>query len=379
MRTDLQQRFEREAALLPVFREQATARSARWVYSTEEIWSWRDLRARGSDSSLLPGPDGAMHACGHDAAGRPIVLQQFRAFNVLSTLEAGEPVRQRVPTTDLLIEDFVAYEGEELAVTRFVSGKLTAVLRLRFQGRLLLELESLDRGIYSLNQFHYEGGRKVLQQTWSAAGVLEYEIVYGADGVQDHYRVRRDGARCQLFKSWPRGLTQKQVLETIRTRLIELVPPLVAQAAVTGPIYCVALAYDGEGNDPLPPSIGLGLESEREAWLRTHGREAGAYIWNPAEFQHFSTPQLELEDPVLEEACDRMNTRLVERDSTAPVARLLVEVSIALNRIAWPQQVRRTPDFLVYAVDYELAALRRNLKAVLPADRLAALKASRQL
>src|SRR5579859_1106539 len=77
MKAEMQKRFASEAKMLSVFRERAKAEVKRWVYSTEEIWSYDDLRSRGSRSSLLPGPEGALFACGYDAAERPIVLQQF--------------------------------------------------------------------------------------------------------------------------------------------------------------------------------------------------------------------------------------------------------------------------------------------------------------
>jgi len=56
--------------------------------------------------------------------------------------------------------------------------------------------------------------------------------------------------------------------------------------------------------------------------------------------------------------------------------KLPVEVAGQLNRIAWPKAVLRTPDFVVYAVDFELAGLRKNLKRILSPDKLAALKAA---
>ena len=52
--------------------------------------------------------------------------------------------------------------------------------------------------------------------------------------------------------------------ETIRARLLACIPQVIANAGLSESIYCVALAYDGEGNDSLPPTIGVGLESERE-------------------------------------------------------------------------------------------------------------------
>jgi hypothetical protein len=169
----------------------------------------------------------------------------------------------------------------------------------------------------------------------------------------------------------------KSIKDTILTRLLALIPQVVTNAGLKDAVYCVALAYDGEGNDPLPPTIGIGLESERKRWLAAHGKDARDWVWNPAEFLHYEKSHTQIEDEELEEACDLLNSKLAEGDSIAPAVKLLVEVATELNRYPWPETFLRTSDFAVYAVDYELGSLRKNLKACLPADRLAALQARR--
>jgi hypothetical protein len=155
---------------------------------------------------------------------------------------------------------------------------------------------------------------------------------------------------------------------TIRERLELLVPQVVANARINEPIYCVALGYDGEGNDVLPPLIAIGIESERQKWLGEHSSDAKHMIWNPADFFHFEKPHTQLEDEVLEEACDLLNTYLAERDSLSPAVKLLIEVAAQLNRATWPSTVKRTPDFVVYAVDFEGGSLKKNLRSCLTAD-----------
>jgi len=153
----------------------------------------------------------------------------------------------------------------------------------------------------------------------------------------------------------------------------------VGAAKIDEPIYCVALAYDGEGNDVLPPGIAIGVDSERSKWLREHGAEARDWLWNPAEFYHYEKPHTQFEDEPLEKACDLLNTHLAERDGLTPATRLLVEVAAELNKLLWPANVRRTEDFVVYAVDLELGRLQKNMKACLAPDRLSDLKARRLL
>ena len=379
MRPDVEQRFVTEAKTLQVLRERAKAEVVRWSFSTDELWSYEDLRKPGSDSSILPGPDGAFHACGYDHADRPVVLQHFDWKEIIADSGSQKPALQRIPAKETWAEEFISYQGDTLDVVRFVRGELKAVYRLTFVDRLLIEKESFEDGFYRHTRFKYERRRRVLQQSLSDSGQAFFEIAFGPHGEQSFFRVRRDGTRAQLYQPLPKGITVKSVKETIRNRLLDLVPKVVALASIREPVYCVALAYDGEGNDVLPPAITIGLESERQRWQAEHGKDAWQWIWNPAEFQHYEKPHTQLEDETLEIASDQLNSKLAERDSLAPAIKLLVETATELNNASWPAEVQRTGDFVVYAVDLELGNLRRNLKSSLQPERLAELKANKFL
>lgn len=377
MEQELQNRFATEAKMLAEFRRRAKAEAKRWVFSMEEIWSYVDMRARGSDSSILPGPEGALFACGYDAADRPIVLQSFEEAET-------EDGAASAPAEEICTEEFIAWSGDTrevttLDVTRFVRGELDMVCRSTFKDRLLVEDERVRHGVYQHARIEYQGRRKRLEQFLSTDGRVVQEVAYGPHGEQTFFKVRRDGTRFELYQPLPKGVTVKSLKETVRSRLLALVPQLVAAAGIAEPIYCVALAYDGEGNDALPPAIGIGLDSERQRWKAEHGKKAGQWLWNPAEFQHYEKGHTQLEDEPLEEACDYLNGKTAESGSGAAAIKLLVEVAAELNRLAWPQAVHRTPDFVVYAVDFELAHLRKNLKRILLPEQLARLKQQRLL
>jgi len=221
---------------------------------------------------------------------------------------------------------------------------------------------------------HYEGGRKKLEQCLSDSGSVVFETTYGPNGEQRFFRVRRDGTRFELGQPLPKGMMLKSLKATVRSRLVALTPQLVLSTGIREPIYCVSLAYDNEGNDPLPPLIGIGLESERVAWKAQYGNKARDFIWNPAEFTHFEKPYTQLEDEALEEACDYLNSKAAETGSAASAIKLLLEVATELNNLNWPEEILRTPDFVVYAVDLEQGDLRRNLKKILAPGELDVLK-----
>jgi hypothetical protein len=110
------------------------------------------------------------------------------------------------------------------------------------------------------------------------------------------------------------------------------------------------------------------------AWKAQYGNKARDFIWNPAEFTHFEKPYTQLEDEALEEACDYLNSKAAETGSAASAIKLLLEVAAELNNFNWPEEILRTPDFVVYAVDLEQGDLRRNLKKILAPEQLDVLK-----
>jgi hypothetical protein len=272
-------------------------------------------------------------------------------------------------------EEFITHDEDTLEVLRFVRGKLERVSRLRFQGQLLIEDESVIQGFYQHTRMRYEGSKNKLQQSLNNKGQVFLEIDFGPHGEQSYFRVRRDGSRFQLCQPLPKGITVKSLKETVRKRLVALIPELVSAAAIREPIYCVALAYDDEGNDALPPTIGIGLESERQRWKAEHGKKAKDFVWNPAEFHHYEKSHTQFSDDALEEACDYLNGKWAEVGSASSAAKLLMETAVTLNQANWPLAVQRTQDFVVYAIGFEGSGLRKSLKAGLTPEKLAMLKA----
>jgi len=369
VKTQIEVKFETEAISLPEIRDRFIPQVARWAYSQMEIWSWLDRRQRGTDDDILPSPEGALYACGYDAHDQPIVLHHFDFETVY------EPSTRRIPLKEVLCEEFITHHEDTLEVLRFVRGRLERVSRLLFQGRLLIEDESVIQGVYQHTLTRYEGSKTKLQQSLNNKGQVFFEIDFGPHGEQSYFRVRRDGSRFQLYQPLPKGITVKSLKETVRKRLVEVIPELVSAAAIREPIYCVALAYDDEGNDALPPTIGIGLESERQRWKVEHGKKAKDFVWNPAEFHHFEKSYTQLSDDALEEACDYLNGRWAEGDSASSAAKLLMETAVALTQRDWPRSVHRTQDFVVYAIGFEGSGLRKSLKASLTPQKLSILSA----
>src|SRR5262245_3833563 len=103
MREEMERRFEEASRMLPAMQAQANAAAVRWVFSVDEIWSYLDLRRRGTDESILPGREGARFSCGFDMTDRPIVLRHFETETVYGTPGSNEPAVRQVPTDKVRI------------------------------------------------------------------------------------------------------------------------------------------------------------------------------------------------------------------------------------------------------------------------------------
>lgn len=377
MRRDFLNQFKAEAKLQSRLSEKFGSLVKRWIFSRQEIWDPLTNRSH-SKSSILSGSEGASFAYGYDEQGRPIIVHHFKT-EIAGYDKSKRKLIERV-TKEVLVEEFIRYENEKTYLySRYLDKSLIFLRRLTFEGENVVEEESVQHGYYSRVQNSYDGRRVFLVRTVDDHGRVLEESVYPRGKPARHCRVRRDGTRFELYQPLPKGVTVKVLLEKVRASLVKLVPETVRTAGIREPIYCVALAYDGEGNGALPPILGVGLQSERQSWLGEHGKNATDYICNPAEWENYETSALEINDDDFVEACDLATTALATRASEAPAVKMLIQACAELNRIDWPSEIHRTEDFLVYPVDFELGSLKKNLKASVPPERFRTLNESLRL
>jgi hypothetical protein len=389
MSTEIERRYRAVAKQYEELKAEAERLVVRWRYSNGHLWHYEPEAQLTTDE--VGEQEQAKHWFGYDCNNRVVCLRQYDELTAYRRDparpdELAKPVRIR----ELRIEWFISHTHEKLEVFDFVTPHYTnpedVKTELRYVEWVWLQAGKLqDRqrfgrgGDYAHYRYKWDGQTLHLTQLLDEKGTVKMEFEKGENGQDLYYKVRKDGTRFLLGQPLPVGLTAKKLTETIRARLLETIPATVKAVKIKAPIYCVALAYDGEGNEALPPCLGLGLESERKGWLKTHGKDAKHMVWNPAEFQHYETNQTQFDDDQLEEACEWLNGELENKGSHAPAKRLLVEVAAELNKLDWSKFAKVTPDLIVYAVDFELGDLNKNLKKILPARRLAALKAAKLL
>ena len=154
----------------------------------------------------------------------------------------------------------------------------------------------------------------------------------------------------------------KDLVAILEAELVAQIPKGVGALGLKEPAYSLVLAYDDEGNDMLPPAIGVGLAQERSEWLATRSSDARWLVWNPAEYRHYNCDPLAFYDQKLLALCDKANQQIAMNDQWSVGRTLLDRVATSLRGIAWKAMMPVTEDFVVYAVDFELGNLRKSLR-----------------
>jgi hypothetical protein len=120
----------------------------------------------------------------------------------------------------------------------------------------------------------------------------------------------------------------------------------------------------------MPPSVGLGLERDRQAWIDSieDVETRRLIVWNPAEFSNYRAGTVAWDlcaiDPDL-----ALALRAVPDDSDSSAARARVTLNHAARRLQeldWSSIAPVTDDFVVFAVDYELTHLDENFAYSVP-------------
>ena len=113
----------------------------------------------------------------------------------------------------------------------------------------------------------------------------------------------------------------------VEAMLVALIPAAIKRLRVREPAYALLLAHDDEGNDMFPPHLALGLVSTRAAWAAAGEASLPWMIWNPADHEPFPGGLIELEEPKLLAACERLNQLIATSGKLAAGRKLLERVA----------------------------------------------------
>ena len=349
----IEKRLKQEANAYEAIRDAVMPKVVRWEYFLEPAWHWRP------DQSLSHQPatkKNARYGYGYDRSNQVIVMLSYRT---------GGPS----------LEEFLRYSNDRIESSEFFKGLIREVQTGFLKNGRVVRIEEAGRNGSCIETVEWEGGRATRMQTQYKDEKFAREFVYDAQSksFEAKFVIKPDGTRRPIDQPLPEGVTMKSLAATIRKHLVKGVGEVVARSKIKEPIYCVVLVYSGEGNPVFPPTIAIGLESERQKWLKKHGEDAKEMIWNPEEFSHRGE---EIDDEDYEQACEWHSDAMEERTSDAAAVKLINEIAADVGKLNWKRLARVTGDFVVFAVDLEGTDLQKNMKKSVPPTVLKKLKAN---
>ena len=378
----LLERFHAEKNAFNRLKKLCESKVVRWKYWLWPDWYWEPDFFLGARQNSKPvKKEGAKFAFGYNNDNRVVVIRQFGGAGSRDGLHAMQFLRwSKKKIVGSIFFGATIYEGDSgniVAGTDFrLGGNVADCFEATLSEERIVRVERLLESWWEWKTIEWQGdkvttvlegmrGRKAHRQnTYSKTG----EVIEDLDLTDP---VKR--------KPLPKGVTMKSLEKEIRERLAKAVVATVIKAKLKEPVYCLALNYDCEGNPLLLPELGIGLESDRQARLKRGGRDATLEIWEPEEFSIFANNRTELKDKALDRACDLYNRELESNGSVEPARKLILQVAGDLARMDWKGKLNTTEDFIVYAVDTDLADLRKNLKLTVPAKTLAKLRTAKML
>ena len=351
-------------------KQAAENRVARWEYWSGQAYDLRPYyfeRFNTKRGKPLAKRTGRAYAYGFDRDGRIVIVSQPKSRD--------EPAYEEI------------FEHSPGAITSAAytddGAKVFYASRYELKGGRLSSSGVLDANQSDefTEKYGYEDGRlteiKVLVRDGAKRTKHRFTLKYNRDGKLR--TIARDYGPADVpLPVWfnpDLNLSVESVGRQIRARLVERIPQVVARARIDEPAYCVAIAYDVV--DETMPMIGVGLERERERWIKSKGKSAREVVWNPKKFSRFRDGTLDLPgDEDLGELCATLDELVSRRGEYHHSRNLFVSIAAELNKHNWSKSLPVTNDFVVVAVDVGIEGykLKENLKAAIPAPRLQMLR-----
>jgi len=264
-------------------------------------------------------------------------------------------------------------EPLEVNIARYADGKIHSNVTVRAEGG-----EDSVRG-WSTERYVYDGDLVAeihdesdvwFRDTALRDGPLLIRASYDPLGQLLELREHDGRGERVLYRARGSGPPMDKLLRRVEDRLVETLPKLVREHAGDEPIYCVVLHYHPEW--PLPPTIGLGLERDRQAWMNAidDAETLRLTVWNPAEFSNYADATVNWDLTNIDAELARALHAIPQNaDDAAERGRAtLNRAARRLQKLDWRSITSVTDDFVVFAVDYELMYLDENFSYSVPAS-----------
>lgn len=171
------------------------------------------------------------------------------------------------------------------------------------------------------------------------------------------------GYRHLVYRKRGKGQTFNSIREAATQRMIEAIAERLRTENIVEKLCYIELSYQAVSHH-FPPSIVLGLESDRQRLLESGNPDARYYVFAPV--LTGQSRWLEITDPDTLEICSQLEQEIQVGNKWDTATRILRDIAAALTRHDWRGILDITPDFVVFAIDWEMEG--DHLAAVLAAS-----------
>ena len=330
-----------------------------------------------------PTEPGYYYRYGFDVEGRP---RLHRVYNYLHPL-ARELIERDRPTgfeRDDLGETFYLYSDARIEIIEFSvppripldvqqidleEGRAVRLARFRLNGYTplfsekgknpdeLYEWLGPNGRIRLVERYVYEGDRLasiLVDSETPGIGAHAYEerFTYDPDGKLARIDRFHAGVRPHLvYRRRVKGETFGSIRKTATRMLIDAVADRLAAERIVEKVCFIELSYRA-GDVHFPPLVIIGLEEERRRTLASDDPDAPFFAFNPAMLGPITF--VEIDDPATLEICDRLEQEIREEARWTTATRILRDAAAELTRRDWSGILDVTPDFVVFAIDWEM-------------------------
>ncbi|MBL8743983.1 MAG: hypothetical protein JNK04_22905, partial [Myxococcales bacterium] len=161
-----------------------------------------------------------------------------------------------------------------------------------------------------------------------------------------------DGRRVLDFERPSDSQTFAALRTVLSDGLVRAIAAALGRLAIEHPVFALGIGFCGaEYQHRLPPNVAVGLDAERLRMRDAHGPDAPGLIWNPAEWRTHLVLDL---DGDLSLQCESASQDIWQNDLQEEADVFLAHLARALGTAQLP--IRRTEDFVAYAVDLDKGA-----------------------
>jgi hypothetical protein len=176
-------------------------------------------------------------------------------------------------------------------------------------------------------------------------------------------RFYENGSSQLVYLKRKEGQTFKSIREAATRRMIESIVDTLRREKIGEKLCCIELSYRAVSRH-FPPTIILGLESDRQRLLDSGNPNARYHVFAPALMGPMRW--LEITDPDTLEICGQLEQEIQAGSKWDTATCILRDVTAALTRHDWSGILDTTPDFVIFAIDWEMEG--DDLAAVLGAS-----------